>query len=266
MINLKTAFRAALLIMLAATCSLSLPAQTKPGTKPGTKTGQKKPATAAQKPKPAESKASSIPAEQMEMYRQAADQMVRFYENTLNFLGSKANPVKEKEIIINESYLKFFWNDKVQIEDDLDDKRLVPLYKDVQAYLSDVDFFFKRAHFTYQVQDVSVKTNIDQQTYFFVTTNRNLSGINVDGDSVNSNKVRYFEINFDDSKQELKIVSIYTTKLNEKEDLRNWWNGLSPEWKDIYGKDLILQEGLPLSKVIQLQRHGRRHRRRRSTA
>jgi hypothetical protein len=209
--------RPALLFLLMAACSLSLPAQTKTGGKPGTKPPQKKTATTAQKTKPEETKASSIPAEQMEMYRQQADQMVRFYENTLNFLASKANPVKEKEIIINESYQKFFWNDKVQIEDDLDEKRLVPLYKDVQAYLSDVDFFFKRAQFTYQVQDVSVKTNIDQQTYFFITTNRNLTGVTVNGDSVNSNKVRYFEINYDDSKQELKIVSIYTTKLNEKE-------------------------------------------------
>jgi Leucine-rich repeat (LRR) protein len=223
-IDLKTIVRPALLFLLAAACALSLSAQTKP--KPGTKPGQKKPATTAQKPKPADSKASSIPAEQMEMYRQQADQMVRFYENTLNF----------------------FWNDKVQIEDDLDEKRLVPLYKDVQAYLSDVDFFFKRARFTYQVQDVSVKTNMDQQTYFFVTTNRNLAGVTVNGDSVNSNKVRYFEINYDDSKQELKIVSIYTTKLNEK-DLRKWWNGLTDEWKNLYGKDLILQEGLPLSKI-----------------
>ena len=242
---MKTIARPALLILLAWSITLSLPAQSKSGQKPGAK----KPASSTQKPKAGEQKASSIPAEQMDVYRQQAEQIVRFYENTLNFLASKTNPVKEKEIIINESFLKFFWNDKVQIEDDLDDNRLVPLYKDVQAYLSDVDFFFRSAKFTYQLQDISVKTNIDQQTYFFVTANRNLAGITVDGDSVNSNKVRYFEINYDDSKQELKIVSIYTTKLNEKEDLRNWWNGLPPDWKALFGKDLLLQDGIPLSKV-----------------
>lgn len=234
-------------VLLSFAVTLNASAQTKPGAKPG----QKKPAPAAQKAKTPEkeSRGVSIPAEQMEQYRQQAEQMIRFYENTLNFLASKSNPVKEKEIIINESYLKFFWNDKVQVEDDLDDKRLVPLYKDVQAYLSDVDFFFKRARFSYQVQNVDVKTNIDQQTYFYVTANRTLTGMTVDGDSVNSNKVRYFEINYDDSKQEVKIVSIYTTKLNEKEDLRNWWNSLSDEWKAFFGKDLTVQDGLPLAKV-----------------
>jgi len=33
-------------------------------------------------------------------------------------------------------------NEKVQVEDDLDEKRLVSLYKDIPSYLSDVDFFF----------------------------------------------------------------------------------------------------------------------------
>lgn len=245
--ELRTVLRTCFVVLLLAGLSLSLPAQTKQGTKPG----QKKPASTTQKAKPqqADIKATSIPAEQMDMYRQQAEQIIRFYEGTLNFLASKANPVKEKEVIINESYLKFFWNDKVQIEDDLDDKRLVPLYKDVQAYLSDVDFFFRRAKFTYQVQNVEVKTNIDQQTYFYVTANRNLAGLTVDGDSVNSNKVRYFEINYDDSKQELKIVSIYTTKLNEKEDLRNWWNGLTDDWRGWFGKDMMVQDGMPLAKV-----------------
>lgn len=246
--DLKTIARLVFLVLLTLAVCGPLPAQTR--NKNGTG-GQKKPAAANQKAKVQEppSKASSIPAEQMDVYRQQAEQIVKFYENTLNFLASKSNPVKEKEIIVNNSYQKFFWNDKVQIEDDLDDHRLVPLYKDVQAYLSDVDFFFRRARFSYQVQNVDVKTNIDQQTYFFITANRNLSGITVDGDSVNSNKVRYFEINYDDSKQELKIVSIYTTKLNEKEDLRNWWNGLPAEWKSIFGKDLLVKEGLPLSSV-----------------
>jgi Leucine-rich repeat (LRR) protein len=246
-IKMKHAGMTAMMLLLCAVFAISLPAQTKTVTK----TGQKKPSSTAQKAKPQaqETKASSIPAEQMDVYRQQAEQMVKFYENTLNFLASRTNAVREKEVIINESYLKFFWNDKVQIEDDLDEKRLVPLYKDVQAYLSDVDFFFRRATFTYQVQNVEVKTNIDQQTYFYVTTNRNLSGITVNGDSVNSNKVRYFEINYDDSKKELKIVSVYTTKLNEKEDLRNWWNGLTDEWHGFFGKEMMVQEGVPLGKV-----------------
>lgn len=80
--------------------------------------------------------------EQIEGFRTQCSGLVKFFEGTLNFLADKKNPVKEKEIIINESYLKFFMNEKVQVEDDLDEKRLVPLYKDIPAYLSDVDFFF----------------------------------------------------------------------------------------------------------------------------
>ncbi len=193
--------------------------------------------------------ASSIPEEEMEVYRQQAAQIVRFLESTLNFLADKQNTVKEKETIINDSYQKFFWDSEVQIEDDLDTKRLVPLYKDVQAYLTDVDFFFKGAKFDYQVQDVSVMSNHSGQTFFKVTANRSLKGLTLDSDSVNTNQVRYIEINYDDNKKQIKIVSIYTTKLNEKEDLRNWWNGLSQEWHEIFGKELKVEAGLMLSSV-----------------
>ncbi len=196
-----------------------------------------------------EPKASSIPEAEMEVYRQQANQIVKFLESTLNFLADKQNSVKEKETIINESYKKFFWDSEVQIEDDLDVKRLVPLYKDVQAYLTDVDFFFKGAKFEYQVQDVSVMSNHAGQSYFKATANRSLKGLTLDGDSVNTNMVRYIEINYDENKKQIKIVSIYTTKLNEKEDLRNWWNGLSQEWHDIFGKDIKVDDGLMLSQI-----------------
>jgi Leucine-rich repeat (LRR) protein len=140
-------------------------------------------------------------------------------------------------------------DEKVQVEDDLDEKRLVPLYKDIPAYLSDVDFFFKGAIFLYTVQDVSVMKNDIGQTYFKVTANRNLKGLTVNQDSVNSNKVRYFEVNYDDSKQELKIASIYTTKMNERADMRNWWNGLPANWKLIFGKDLQVDANIQLAQV-----------------
>ncbi len=187
--------------------------------------------------------------EQIEDFRTQCSALVKFFEGTLNFLADKKNPVKEKVIIINESYSKFFKDEKVQVEDDLDEKRLVTLYKDIQAYLSDVDFFFRGASFLYTVQDVSVMKNDIGQTYFKVTANRNLKGITVNNDSVNSNKVRYFEINYDDSKQELKIASIYTTKMNEKDDMRNWWNALPVTWKLIFGKNLQLDANITLDQV-----------------
>lgn len=210
--------------------------------------GQKK-STGKTKAKTEEPKASSIPSEEMEVYRQQANQIVKFLESTLNFLADKQNTVKEKETIINESYLKFFWDKEVQVEDDLDTKRLVPLYKDVQAYLTDVDFFFKGAKFAYQVQDVNVMSNHTGQTYFKVTANRSLKGLTLDGDSVNTNLVRYIEINYDENKKQIKIVSIYSTKLNEKEDLRNWWNALSQQWHEIFGKNLKVDERLMMSQV-----------------
>ncbi len=187
--------------------------------------------------------------EQIEGFRTQCSGLVKFFEGTLNFLADKKNPVKEKVIIINDSYLKFFMNEKVQVEDDLDEKRMVSLYKDIPAYLSDVDFFFKDVRFLYTVQDVSVLKNDIGQTYFKVTANRNLKGITVNSDSVNSNKVRYFEINYDDSKQELKIASIYTTKMNEKDGMRNWWNGLSETWKLIFGKDMQVDANVSLVQV-----------------
>lgn len=199
--------------------------------------------------RPERATASAIPDDEVETYREQASQLVKFYENTLNFLADKQNTIKEKDIIINESYLKFFWDSEVQIEDDLDVNRLVPLYKDVQAYLSDVDFFFKSARFQYDIQDVNVQTNDAQQTFFKVTANRTLQGVTVNGDSVNSNLVRYIEMNYNGDTKQLKIVSVYTTKLNEKEDLRNWWNALSEEWRAVFGQDLQINQGLPLSKV-----------------
>jgi len=218
----------------------------------------KKPATVKQLPgkgaksnpkEPAKPVITEFTPEQIEGFRTQCTGLVKFFEGTLNFLADKKNPVKEKEIIINNSYLKFFMNEKVQVEDDLDEKRLVSLYKDIPAYLSDVDFFFNGASFLYTVQDVSVMKNDIGQTYFKVTANRNLKGITVNHDSVNSNKVRYFEINYDDSKQELKIASIYTTKMNEKVDMRNWWNGLAANWKLIFGKDLQVDANVPLAQV-----------------
>jgi len=205
--------------------------------------------TGSQSSSQSKQKGGTIPMDQIETYREQATSLIKFFESTLNFLGNKQNPVKEKQVVVTESYLKFCWDPEVQVEDDLDANRLVPLFKDMPAYLSDVDFFFKRVKFSYTVQDISVQTNESGQTYFRVTSNRNLSGMTINGDSVNSNQVRYIEINFDDSKQQLKIVSVYTTKLDEKSDLRKWWNSLSQGWKSILGKDLFADNNVPMSQI-----------------
>jgi Leucine-rich repeat (LRR) protein len=220
------------------------------------KSAAKKPASATQKKtgtsgKPVEvkSKAGMIAANQVDTFKLQVTPLVKFFESSLNFLGDPRNSVSEKQTIISQSYLKWCWDEDVQIEDDLDENRLVPLHKDMSAYLTDVDFFFKKAKFLYTIQDVSVLAGQDGLTYFKVTANRSLNAITINGDSVNSNKVRYIEINFDSVKQQLKIVSVYTTKLNEKDDLRNWWNGLSHDWKVVLGGDKKLEGTMPMSDI-----------------
>ena len=138
---------------------------------------------------------------------------------------------------------------KVQVEDDLEQNRVTPLNKDVPAYLTDVSFFFKGAKFVYDVQNASVLTMPNGQTYFVVTANRNLKGVTINGDSVNWNQVRYIEINYNDSMQQLKIVSIYTTKLDFRDDMKLWWNGLSDTWKNALGKDRLIGDTLLLSQI-----------------
>ncbi len=194
-------------------------------------------------------KAGQIAVNKIDTFKLQVTPLIKFFESSLNFLADPRNPVNEKQTILSQSYLKWCWDEEVQIEDDLDENRLVPLNKDMPAYLSDVSFFFKSAKFNYSVQDISVEAGQDGLTYFKATANRNLRGINLNGDSVNSNKVRYLEMNFDSVKQQMKIVSVYTTKLNEKDDMRNWWNGLSHEWKVILAGDMKLEGSLPMAQI-----------------
>src|SRR5882757_5796235 len=65
--------------------------------------------------------------------------LVAFFQFMLNTLGSKQTSARDKDILITESYSKIFFDNKVQIEDDLDMDRKVITNKDVTAYLKDVD-------------------------------------------------------------------------------------------------------------------------------
>jgi len=243
-----------ILPLLAQTKTTTAKKQTTSKSKSGTT--QKKSGSTPQKKQPltgkedpSKPKAGQIAANKVDTFRVQVTPLIKFFESSLNFIGDRRNTVNEKQKIISQSYLKWCWDEEVQIEDDLDENRLVPLYKDMPAYLSDVDFFFKSVKFLYTIQDVTVETDQQGLTYFKATANRSLKGITINGDSVNSNKVRYIEINFDSVRQQLKIVSVYTTKLNEKDDLRNWWNGLSPTWKAILAKDMNLEGTLPMEQI-----------------
>ena len=183
-------------------------------------------------------------------YQNQCRQMMEYLQGTLNFLGNPANPPAEKEIIINNSYLKIFQDDKVQIEGDLDAHRAVPIHKDVQAYLKDVVFFFKKVTFAFHITDIQPLLKPNGQIYFKVTMNRTLRGITVEGDTVENNRLRYVEINLDPEKNSLKIASIYTNKPNDDREIQYWWGHLSPAWRNYFGKAIRVYDSIPLGKVL----------------
>lgn len=196
-----------------------------------------------------EQKAPVNDLSKVENYREQIRRLMGFLEFSLNTLGSSETTTREKEVIINESYLKAFLNEKVQVEDDLDENREILTYKDVQAYLKDVDFFFKEAEFKIDVQDIQSLTNDQGMAYFKVTANRNLIAVTVDDQPINNNKTRYIEINLDENEQVLKIASIYTTRLNEAQEMMTWWNGMPQEWKDVLGSEYTVMDSLTLNRI-----------------
>lgn len=194
-------------------------------------------------------KKETLTPEELEEFQLRVKQLVSFLEFSLNTIGDPSTLRNQKDVIINESYLKAFRDGKVQIEDDLVEYRETPTNKDVQAYFKDVDFFFKGVKFAFDVQAIDSYLNEDGKTYFRVTMNRRLSGVNYDGDSLITDLTRYMEINLDLAQKDLKIVSLYTTRLSQREDLTNWWNGLDDKWKNILGANVPIRDSLNLNQV-----------------
>lgn len=182
-------------------------------------------------------------------YKSQVEQMVRYLQETLNFIGDPENSAYEKDIIFKESYSKIFKDEQVQVEDDLDESRGVSINKDVQAYLKDIDFFFDKVNFVFDVQNVTSHVNDHGATFFKVEMVRTLSGNTITGDSINNSKSRFLEINLDIDKKELKIVSFYTTKPNAEDELYTWWNSMSKLWKDYFGKERFVYDSIELSQV-----------------
>ena len=190
--------------------------------------------------------------EELANYETEIKKMVNYLQETLNFIGDPEQTAQEKEIIFSQSYTKIFQNSKVQIEDDLDTKRSTPLSKDVQASLKDIDFFFKYAVFKFDIQSIANMTKDDGVPFFKVTLNRKLVGKTVTNDSINEAKTRYIEINVDKKNNDLKIASIYTSKINERQSLSNWWNAMPSPWKNCFGKDIKINDSIPLKSVMQV--------------
>ncbi|MEQ1586233.1 MAG: leucine-rich repeat domain-containing protein [Cyclobacteriaceae bacterium] len=178
--------------------------------------------------------------------------IVAFLEFMLNTLGNSSTPVRDKEVLITESYAKIFRDTKVQVEDDLDNDRKVVTNKDIVAYLKDVNFFFHDVRFEFTIESITSNALPNGQTFFKVTTTRNLKGSTSDLTPVNTTLPRYIEINYNPNDQDLKIVSIYTHEFDEKLALMSWWNELSFEWQSIFTKELALQDSVTVSDLKRI--------------
>jgi Leucine-rich repeat (LRR) protein len=139
--------------------------------------------------------------------------------------------------MVTQSYSKIFRDGKVQIEDDLAEKRNVITNKDVTAYLKDVDFFFTHVKFEFNIEEIKSGGSGDK-LFYKVKLSRNLKGKTVEGKAP--------------KEQDLKIVSVYTNEFDEKEALVNWWNGLSYEWQAIFRRQVNLMDSVDLEGIKQI--------------
>ena len=195
-------------------------------------------------------KQASLTDPELKQHEQKVKDMVAFLEYVLNTIGNSATSARDKDVLITESYTKIFRDAKVQVEDDLVEKRNVITNKDVQAYLKDVDFFFDNIKFELKIKDIQGKVNANDKLFYKVSLLRNLQGTTVEGTTVNNTTPRYIEINYDPNDKDLKIVSIYTNEFNEKTALNNWWKGLSFEWQSLFKKKLnIVTDSVQLNDV-----------------
>lgn len=192
---------------------------------------------------------ATLSQQDIQEFARQSEQLIRFMEYAFNTLGNPSVSAREKDIIINQSYLKFFSTPKVQVEDDLVEGRFTVTNKDIQAYLKDIDFFFKNVVFSFDIENIAYNVNDNGQVFFIVTTSRNLRGRTVEGDSIFNNQPRFIEINLDSEKRDLKIASIYTSKLSEKEDMRNWWAELDADWRLYFAKGTLINDEYPLKDI-----------------
>jgi len=196
-----------------------------------------------------ESSTDTLPDPQKEQ----AKAMVEAVEYYFNLLGSKRTKTQEKETIINESYKKLFLNDRVQVEDDLQENRSTQIFKDIQAYLKDIDFFFKEVVFDFEINGVERLFTRDSIPYFKADITRNLNAIGIAGDTLKISGQRFIELNFDGPQKEIKVASIYTNKINRERQLKAWWLDLSVGWKQIFKEEIgIYDDSLTVDELTRI--------------
>lgn len=162
------------------------------------------------------------------------EDQVRFLEFLLNTVGNSQTPARDKDVIIRESYLKIFRDAKVQVEDDLLLDRKVVTNKDVTAYLKDIEFFYKTVEFKFKIREVKPGQKENGEVYFLASLDRTITAVGMGGEKVSNTKPRFVEVNLDEKTQELKIVSVYTTKVSRDEELKAWWTSLDAGWKSYF--------------------------------
>ena len=180
--------------------------------------------------------------DQLEELSLKVEDQVRFLEYLLNTIGNAQTPARDKDVIIRESYLKIFRDAKVQIEDDLLQDRKVITNKDVTAYLKDIEFFYKNVSFKFKIRDVKPGQKENGEVFFLASLDRTLTAQGIRGENISDTKPRFVEVNLEDKSQELKIVSIYTTKVSRDEELKVWWTSLDSAWKSYFKRRFQLEE------------------------
>lgn len=160
--------------------------------------------------------------------------LTRFYEYMLNTLGSASTAQRDKDIIISESYTKAFASRQVQVEDDLLDDRKVITNKDIHAYLRDVDFFFQNVTFKFDSIKISQEKKPNDEVFYLVSFEKTIEGTTLEGLPIRKIQNRFLEINIDEEISDLKIVSVYTTKISREKELRDWYNTLSFGWLNVF--------------------------------
>jgi hypothetical protein len=179
--------------------------------------------------------------------------ILSLYQYMLNTLGAPSTPVRAKETIINESYLKIFMDSAVQVEDDLITERTVVLNKSIQGYLRDVDFFFKEVRFDFS--QVTYTKGVDESgdSYYEIKYVATLTLRDQADSLIVRNQDRFLEVNQDD-KEGLKIVSNYTTQADPTQIAKDWWMSIDSIWQTHF-MTLVDQDTVDdstLSRLIQL--------------
>jgi len=181
------------------------------------------------------------------------EDQVRFLEFLLNTVGNSQTSPRDKDVIIRESYLKIFRDAKVQVEDDLLLDRKVVTNKDVTAYFKDIEFFYKNIEFKFKIKEIKPAQKENGEVFFLASLDRTITAIGLKGEKISNTKLRFVEVNLDEKSQELKIASIYTTKVSRDEELKAWWTSLDAGWKGYFKTrfNLAAADSVPMAQLYK---------------